>query len=208
MKTLRQETLPNNTGAAYVLKKSQRMRVSATTIVDLVAFDHADLRERLDQAETKAQQRKIFLSTGDLLLARSGRPLLRIVEDTYKEGTHDLEKGMCSASAYSNQLKDKMGRLEKHDERAVREVPTHGCWENLTQALAPWGIAPEDIPNPFNVFMTMAIDAKANTLAMTKIRPAAIAHVDFIAEVDCLVGISACPDTMVGGKPVAIMVYE
>jgi hypothetical protein len=115
---------------------------------------------------------------------------------------------MCSASAYRYQLQEKMGKLEKHDERAVREVPTHGCWENLTEALKPWGVAAEDIPNPFNVFMTMAIDGRTGTLAMTRIRPASTAHVDFVAEMDCLVGISACPDTMVGGKPVGIEVCE
>jgi uncharacterized protein YcgI (DUF1989 family) len=202
------QTIPNNTGSAFVLKKDQRMRISGTTIVDLVAFDHANLRDRLDQAETKASQKKIFLTTGDSLLAKSGRPLLRIVADTYKEGTHDLEKGMCSASAYRYQLQEKMGKLEKHDERAVREVPAHGCWENLTEALAPWGIAAEDIPNPFNVFMTMAIDGRTGTLAMTRIRPASTAHVDFVAEMDCLVGLSACPDTMVGGKPVGIALLE
>ena len=184
------------------------MRISGTTIVDLVAFDHAELRDRFDQAQTKSAQKKIFLSTGDALLAKSGRPLLRIVADTYTQGTHDLEKGMCSASAYSYQLKEKLGKLEKHDERVVREVPAHGCWENLTEALKPWGIAAEDIPNPFNVFMTMAVDGKAGTLSMTRIRPTSTAHVDFVAEIDCLIGISACPDTMVGGKPVGIVVSE
>lgn len=208
MRILTKETLANNTGAAYPLKKAQVIRVSGTTIVDLVAFDHSRLNDGLDQATTKVTQRKIFLSTGDRLLAKSGRSLLRIVEDTYREGTHDLEKGMCSASAYSYQLHAKMGKLEQHDVRAVREVPQHGCWENLIACLRPWGIAPEDIPNPFNIFMTMAIDAKANKLAMTKIRPTSPAHIDFEAEMDCLVGISACPDTMVGGKPVNVEIYD
>ena len=132
--------------------------------------------------------------------------MLRIVEDTYTEGTHDLEKGMCSTSNY--QLKAKLGKLDQHQERPIGELPDHGCWENLAEALKPWGIAPEDIPNPFNIFMTMEIDGKTGKLAHTAIRPSETAHVDFEAEIDCLIGVSACPDPMAGGKPVDIMIYE
>ena len=38
--------------------------------------------------------------------------------------------------------------------------PDHGCWENLAEALGPWGIPAEDIPSPFNIFQTMEIDGK------------------------------------------------
>jgi len=206
MKPLKRETIPSNTGRAYVIKKGQRMRVSGMTIVDFVAFNHANLRERFDQDRTKAGQDKLFISKGDFLLSKSSRPMLRVVEDTYREGTHDLEKGMCSTSSY--QLKAKLGKLDQHQERVIGEVPDHGCWENLSEALKPWGIAPEDIPNPFNIFMTMEIDGKTGKLAHTTKRPTGVAHVDLKAEMDCLIGISACPDTLVGGKPVDVMIYE
>lgn len=203
---IKQETIPNNTARAYVVKRGQFIRVSGTTIVDFVAFHYADLQDRFDQERTKATQDKLFLSKGDFLASKANRPMLRIVEDTYTEGTHDLEKGMCSASSY--QLKAKLGKLDPYQERAIGEVPDHGCWENLAAALKPWGIAPEDIPNPFNIFMTMEIDGKTGKLAHTAIRPSQTAYVDFEAQIDCLIGISACPDTMVGGKPVDVMVYE
>lgn len=206
MRIIKQETIPNNSGRAYVVKKDQRIRVSGTTIVDFVAFNHSNLRDRFDQDRTKASQDKLFLSKGDFLASKANIPMLRIVEDTYTEGTHDLEKGMCSTSSY--QLKAKLGKLDQHQERAIGAVPDHGCWENLVEALKPWEIAPEDIPNPFNIFMTMEIDGKTGKLAHTVIRPSKTAHVDFEAEIDCLIGISACPDTMVGGKPVDIIVYE
>jgi len=208
MRVLQQETIAANTGRAYVVRKGQRVRVSGTTIADFVAFEHADLRRRFDQSRTRALHRKLFISTGDFLVSNADRRMLRIVEDSYTEGTHDLEKGMCSASAYRYQLEARAGRLERHDERAVRAVPDHGCWENLTVALAPWQIAPEDIPNPFNLFMTMQLDPKTGSLGMTRIRPSRTAHVDFEAEIDCLVGISACPDTMVGGKALDVLIYQ
>ena len=208
MRTLSEQTIPNNTGSACTLKKGQRLRLTGETIIDVVAFDLADLNDRLDQATTKALQGKIFLTAGDRLLARSGRPLLAIVEDSWRGGTHDLEKGMCSASAYAYQLQSRQGQLEAQDARAVREAPKHGCWENLVAVLAPWKIAPRDVPNPFNVFMTMAVDSDANRLGMTRTRPTRPEHIEFVAERDCLVGISACPDTMAGGRPVGIRVYE
>jgi uncharacterized protein len=208
MKALNEQTIPNNTGTACTLKKGQRLRLTGETIIDVVAFDLHDLDDRLDQATTKALQKKIFLTAGDRLLARSGKPLLAIVADSWRGGTHDLEKGMCSASAYAYQLQSRQGKLEQQDARAVREAPNHGCWENLATALAPWKIAARDVPNPFNVFMTMAVDSDANRLGMTRTRPTKPEHIEFEAEMDCLVGISACPDTMVGGKPVGIVVYE
>jgi uncharacterized protein len=208
MKIIAQESIPNNHGRAYVLRKAQRLRIGGTTIVDLVLFNLHNLSERFDQARTKAAAGKIFVSTGDYLVSKSDRPLMKLIADGYTEGTHDLDKGMCSASAYQYQLKVRRGQLEKQGERSVKAVPDHGCWENLTAALKPWDIAPEDIPNPFNIFMTMAVDGETGSFCMSPVRPKKVAQVDFEAQIDCLVGISACPDTMVGGKPVAVTIYE
>jgi len=38
--------------------------------------------------------------------------------------------------------------------------------------------------------------------------PLKVAHMDLEAEIDCLVGISGCPDTNVGGKPLDVLIYE
>jgi uncharacterized protein YcgI (DUF1989 family) len=118
MRIIKQETIPKNIGRAYVVKKGERIRVSGTTIVDFVAFNHANLRDRFDQDRTKASQDKLFLSKGDFLASKANRPMLKIVEDTYTEGTHDLEKGMCSTSSY--QIKAKLGKLDQYQERPDR----------------------------------------------------------------------------------------
>ncbi len=206
MQVLKEETIQSNTGRAYVIKRGQRIRVTGTTIVDFVAFNLQNLRERFDQERTKGCQDKIFVSAGDYLFSKYNSPMLRIVKDTYTEGTHDLQKGMCSTSSY--QLKAKLGKLDQYQDREIGEVPDHGCWENLSQALKPWGIEPEDIPGPFNIFMTMKVDGKTGKLDFTTVRPSKVAHVDLEAEMDCLIGISACPDTIVGGKPVDVIIYK
>jgi uncharacterized protein YcgI (DUF1989 family) len=74
------------------------------------------------------------------------------------------------------------------------EIPDHGCWENLTEAVNPWNILPDDIPSPFNIFLCMRIDL-ATGIMYDPIRPKDEAHVDFRAEMDCLVAVSACPES-------------
>ncbi len=185
---------------------SQVIRIAATTTVDFVAFDRQNLRERFDQARTKVYNMKIFISTGDKLMSRSNQHLMTIVEDTYREGTHDLQKGMCSG--YRFQLAKKEGRLKEYYHRDFDEIPDHGCWENLSQALKPSEIAPEDIPSPFNLNQTMKIDGITGRMEHTTIRPKPGNYMDLRAERDLLVAFSACPDLPVGGKPVKVTIYE
>jgi uncharacterized protein YcgI (DUF1989 family) len=205
MKKLREHTVPSNTGWAAELRKGQVIRISGTTTVDFVAFSLQNLRERFDQARTKVYNLKIFISTGDKLMSKSNQHLMTIVEDTYRDGTHDLQKGMCSGSRF--QLAKAEGRLREYYHRDL-EIPDHGCWENLSAALQPYGIAPEDIPSPFNLYQTMKIDGVTGRMEHTTIRPKPGTYVDLKAEMDLLVAFSACPDLPVGGKPVDAMIYE
>src|ERR1043165_1454795 len=98
---LLQATVAPNTGQAFPGARGQRLRVAATTIVDFVAFNRHDLRERFDQARTKTYNSKIWISSGDVLMTKANNPLLHIVADTYAgQGTHDLQKGMCSGRRF------------------------------------------------------------------------------------------------------------
>jgi uncharacterized protein YcgI (DUF1989 family) len=205
MKTLSDEIVPYNTGWAGDLKKGQVIRITATTTVDFVAFDRRNLRERFDQARTKVYNMKIFISTGDKLMSKANQHLMTIIEDTYRGGTHDLQKGMCSG--YRFQLAKQEGRLREYYHRDV-EIPDHGCWENLSQALKTSEIAPEDIPSPFNLNQTMKIDGVTGIMEHTSIRPKQGNYMDLRAERDLLVAFSACPDLPVGGKPAQVTIYE
>ena len=205
MKKLREETVPHNTGWAAELRKGQLIRIRGTTTVDFVAFSLGNLRERFDQARTKVYNMKIFISVGDKLMSRSNQHLMTIVEDTYRNGTHDLQKGMCSGSRF--RLAQQEGRLKEYYHRDV-EIPDHGCWENLSRALERYGIVPEDIPSPFNLYQTMKIDGVTGRMEHTAIRPQPGTYMDLRAEMDLLVALSACPDLTVGGKPVDVLIYE
>jgi uncharacterized protein YcgI (DUF1989 family) len=206
---LQQTTIPPNSGRAFELARGQHLRVAGTTIADFVAFNRHDLRERFDQARTKTYNSKIWISVGDTLMTKANTPLLLIVADTYAgQGTHDLQKGMCSGRRF--QLAAREGRLAEYYNRPIapEALPDHGCWENLSAALAPWGIPPEDVPSPLNLFQTLHIDPASGRLSNTSIRPRPGTYVEFRAEMDALVAISACPDLTVGGKAIEVLVHE
>jgi uncharacterized protein YcgI (DUF1989 family) len=206
---LLQATVPANCGQAFELAQGQRLRVAATTIVDFVAFNRHDLRERFDQARTKTYNSKIWISVGDVLMTKANNPILRIVADTYAgQGTHDLQKGMCSGARFQRAAHE--GRLTEYYNRDIpaTSLPDHGCWENLSNAVAPYGIEPEDVPSPFNLFQTLAIDPLTGRMSNTTIRPRPGTYVDFMAAMDALIAVSACPDLTVGGKPVDVTIFN
>jgi uncharacterized protein YcgI (DUF1989 family) len=190
--------LPRNTGFVFDLKNGQSVRITSQTIIDFVCFNRANLRERFDQARTKANQRKVFLTAGDSLVSKLNNTMMTIVEDTFKEGHHDLQEGMCSRKRH--ELAAKRGVWEATYGRPLSEMPPHGCTENLSGVLAAYGIALEDVPSPFNLFQDMIIHEKTGVLEHSPIRPKPPgAHVTLRAEMDLLAALSVCPDVSVGG---------
>lgn len=208
MKVLVDRVMPYNTGASFEVRRGQTLRIEGRTTADTVVFNLHNLRERFDQARTKVAQGKIFLRQGDRLLSKLNTTLMTITADTWRDGNHDLQKGMCSGSTYrlfAGELFDHY-RLGELFGIQRRDLPDHGCWENLTDGLQGYDIRPEDIPSPFNVFQDMKIDGATGRMEMTNKQPDRPEHVDLRAEIDCLVGISACP-WFGKGQPLHIVVY-
>jgi hypothetical protein len=50
--------IPRNTGLGLEMEARQSVRIPAQTIIDFVCLNRDNLRERFDQARTKANQRK------------------------------------------------------------------------------------------------------------------------------------------------------
>jgi uncharacterized protein len=197
-KTLWERQLPRNVGFAFDMKGGQCVRITSQTIIDFVCFNRENLRERFDQARTKANQRKVFISTGDQLISKLNNTMMTIVEDTFKEGHHDLQEGMCSRKRH--ELAAAKGIWEKTYGRPLSEMPPRGCTENLGGVLAPYGIAVEDVPSPFNIFQHMIIHADTGELEHSHIRPKPPgAQVTLRAEMDLLAAVSTCPDMAAGG---------
>src|SRR3982074_2944667 len=160
--------LPRNTGFVFDLMKGQSVRITSQTIIDFVCFNRENLRERFDQARTKANQRKVFLTTDDNLVSKINNTMMTITEDTFTEGHHDLQEGMCSRKRH--ELAAARGIWEITYNRPLSEMPTPGCTENLSGVLAPYGIALEDVPSPFNIFQDMIIHPDTGLLEHSTIR--------------------------------------
>lgn len=217
MRLIEEATMPYNTGRSFVVKKGQSIGISAYSTVDMVPLDLHNIRHRFDQARTKAHNGKVFVSTGDKLYSKSASLMMTITKDTYK-GRHDLQYGMCSKMAF-----DRFWELMKAGDPVIAEtlkwtgaktredIPDHGCWENLQDAFKDIDIAPEDIPSPFNIVQSMEIVGPEGKLVWQQLRdrpePGSPAYIELRAEMDCLVGLSACPDWGFG-KPVEVKVFE
>jgi len=196
-KTLWERHMERNTGYAFDMEAGQCVRITSQTIIDFVCLNRDNLRERFDQARTKANQRKVFISTGDQLISKLNNPMMTIIEDTF-EGHHDLQEGMCSRKRH--ELAAAKGIWEKTYGRPLSEMPPRGCTENLGGVLAPYGIAVEDVPSPFNIFQHMIIHADTGELEHSHIRPKPPgAYVTLRAEMRLLAAISTCPDMAAGG---------
>ena len=125
-KMLWERQLPRNTGFAFDVKAGQSVRITSQTIIDFVCFNRENLRERFDQARTKANQRKVFISTGDPLISKLNNTMMTIIEDTFKEGHHDLQEGMCSRK-----------RHELAAQREFGKKPISGRCPKCRRAAAP-----------------------------------------------------------------------
>ena len=166
-------------GVAFELKAGQRLRVIdplGKQVADLIAFSRANTQEYLSSGRTLDYASRLFLTTGDLLYSNRSRPMFQIGEDRVRR--HDFLLTPCSADTFRI--------LYGH------EHPHHGCQGNLAAALAPYGITPDQIPVTFNVFMNVEVDGETGEFAVRPPRSKAGDYVDFVAQMDLIVGLTAC----------------
>jgi uncharacterized protein YcgI (DUF1989 family) len=171
--------LSPQTGAAFELRAGEVLRVSdpeGEQVADLIAFSqHEERRAWLSSGRTFDYNNTIRLTRGHVLYSNRSVPMLTIVEDTV--GRHDFLYTPCSAEMFALLY----GCTGHHP----------SCLENLAKNLEPFGIAMDDIPTTFNIFMNVDLDA-AGTL---RIRPPLSKAGDFLmlrAETDLIVGLTAC----------------
>ena len=166
-------------GVAFTLDRGQRLTVidpRGEQVADLVAYNRHDTGEVISSGRTLDYASRIYLTTGDPLYSNRSNVLLRIVEDTV--GRHDFLLTPCSADTF---------RIIYGDEH-----PHRGCFGNLAAALEPYGVAPDRIPTAFNVFMNVPIDAVTGELKVEPPLSKAGDHVVFEAQMDLVIGLTAC----------------
>lgn len=187
-------TLATNTGWATQMATGQVIRITAMSGVALVCFNANDLTERFDQARTKVYNMRIWIGAGEKLYSKLNNPLMTMVADGFAAhgGRHDLQYGLTSREVL--QLAARTGEPARWAHLEGRPVPFHGCSENFTRALAPWGIGARDVPMPLNLFHHTEIDTATGVVTPSALRPSKPASVDLRAEMDLVLAVSACLD--------------
>jgi uncharacterized protein len=167
------------TGVAFHVPSGERFRVvdvEGQQVSDLVAFVRDDSNERLSQANTRKLNGVLKLGKGHALYSTRCRKLLTLVDDTV--GEHDLLFSSCSAYDY----RVRFGLIEPHP----------SCLSILADVLAPYGIGEAGIPDPFNIFQHSHIASDFRLLTRAPLSRAGD-YVEFRADADCLVALTACP---------------
>jgi uncharacterized protein len=171
--------IPPRSGVAFELKAGQRLKVidpRGEQVSDLLAFNRHDIAEVISSGRTLDYASRIYLTTGDALYSNRSRVMLRIGED--RVGRHDFLLTPCSADTF---------RIIYGD-----TDPHRGCFGNLAEALAPYGVGPDQIPTAFNVFMNVPVDGATGALTVEPPLSKAGDFTVFEAEMDLIIGLTAC----------------
>ncbi len=186
------------TGHGLELKRGQILRVidpEGEQVSDVMAFARGDKAEKLSSGRSIDYNDTIYLTTGHVLYSNRSRPMFTILGDTV--GRHDFLLTPCSPETFEI-------LYEGH------EGYHPSCLENLTVNLAPFGISEDDIPTTFNVFMNVAV-SPAGELAIGPPLSKAGDYVDLRAEMDLVIGVTACSAEKSNNhsfKPIEIEVRE
>jgi uncharacterized protein YcgI (DUF1989 family) len=159
---------------------------------DVFAVAADDPGDGLSNGRSFDYNGSIRLSTGAVLYSRRSRPLLRIVAD--EVGTHDFLYAPCSQEMF----------VREHGATG----PHPNCFDNLTSALAPFGVPASTVTIAFNVFFNVV----AGPDGVLEIRPPvsrAGQGVTFVAERDVFVAVSSCATpsgNAAGPKPLGVRI--
>jgi uncharacterized protein len=176
--------IPAGYGRALVVPRGAVLRIHLVEdrqVGDCCFFNANDPREVFHVGQSWALN--VMLGTGN---ARSFRHfyskpprenvMLTVLEDTVRNHWGNMG-GRCSKRLY--ELRD-------------GDASHRSCQENLAEALAPFGLAGDDIADVFNVFMNVDVrpDGSFAILPPTARKGD---YIDLRAEMDVLAAISACP---------------
>ena len=178
MTLLERRHLAPQTGTGLAVRRGQLLRITdpeGEQVSDLMSFALDDTREWLSSGRTIDYANTIYVTTGHTLYSNRSRPMWTIVEDTV--GRHDFLLTPCSPETFT---------ILYH---TTGQHPS--CFENLSRALAPFGVSPDAIPTTLNVFMNVEVDPSGE-LRILPPRSRAGDHVLLRAEMDMAVGVTAC----------------
>lgn len=189
--------LAPQSGTALRLAAGQTLRVSSPTggqVADVTAFSSHDTEEWLSSGRTIDYGGTVYVTTGSVLYSNRSTPMLTITADT--SGRHDFVIAPCSAEMF---------------ERLYGARGHPSCFENLATHLEPLGITPDHIPTTLNLFMVVTADPDSGRITIGPPSSGPGDHVDLRAEIDLIVGVTACSAEITNDgtlKPIDVEVLD
>lgn len=166
---------------------------------DTLFFDAENIDDHYSAIATIAGQQNIYLSTGSVLRAESGKPLMTIVADTC--GRHDTLGGACSAQ--SNTVR-----------YAHETLPMHNCRDTFMLQMAKYdgSYTKRDLAPNINFFMNVPVTPEGG-LTFADGVSAPNRYVEMKAECRTTVLISNCPQlnnpcNAYNPTPVRVLIWE
>jgi len=175
--------IPPRSGTAFLLKKGERLKITdiqGEQVSDFICFNPDDRKEYLSSGRTLDYAETILLTEGHSFYSNRSRVMVEMTEDTV--GRHDFLLTPCSADTF----------------RIIygHQHPHRGCFGNLCEALAPFGILPDEIPVTFNVFMHVTVNGENGKICVLPPKSRAGDYVVLKAKMDLIVGLTACSAEM------------
>ena len=190
--------IPPRSGIAFTLKKGQRLKITdlqGEQVADFICYNQSDTKEYLSSGRTIDYAETIFFTKGHPFYSNRSNIMFEITEDTV--GRHDFLLTPCSADTF----RIIYGHTDPHQ----------GCFGNLSKALNPYGIEPDEIPVTFNVFMHVSVDVENGKLAVHAPKSKAGDHIVIEAKMDLVIGLTACSAEMSNNysfKPIGYEIIE
>ena len=193
--------IPARIGKAFDLPAGQIARVTCVEgpqVADMIVFNADDPAEKFWSGRTRVIHGG-HLKVGDHLwsVPPRVRPMLTLVADTLEHPTHpfgarshDLLYCRCDSRMY---------------EIVYGRTDARNCNDNLAEAIAEFGIGPEHVHDPLNIFMTTGLNDEGKPFYLPCDAKQGD-YVELLAEIHCLIAISACPGGSSGPQSRSLMI--
>ena len=185
--------IPAEHGRAWRVNAGQTMRIINTEgpqVGDLAVFNAHDYTEIYDPDASYVRNWRQGTGNGHRIQYLYARPpkmslMLEVTDD--KVGRHWIVSGSrCNLLTY----------------KLRGQIPENGyhrsCQDNIAEAIHEFGLPPERVPDVFNLWMTVDHNPEDMSYVVKEALCQKGDYIDFLAHMDCLIALSACPATEKG----------
>lgn len=185
--------VPARQGRAVRVAKGQTIRIvntHGTQVCDMWAFNANSMNEFMSMEHLRAWVDRVNPLPGDAMVTNHRRAILTFKTDT-SVGVHDTLIAPCDIYRYRT-----LGVEGYHD----------SCADNLRLAVKAIGLRTREVPGSLNLWMNIPFNPQGQIEWKPTVSQAGD-YVEFVAEMDCIVVMSSCPQDIVAinsNKPMPV----